>query len=76
LIETLQDKINELKEFTRKKEREYTSFLNVCKYVEDVEAVIPLPEKIRAKVYGSNNSMVAINPEIVQSIAADFQKEE
>lgn len=58
--------------FYKEKMKKYRSFLNVCKYVEDIETAITMPEDLKVRINANNTSLVAINPEIVATIKDDF----
>lgn len=56
-----------------KKRAEYRAFLDVCKYVEEVDEVVPLTEELK-KRYMSGAPLVAANPELVEQIRQEFSK--
>lgn len=72
IIEAYENAIGELQNHKNKKKSEYRSFLNLCKYVEDVEEAVALPLDIRTDVYGENTALVAMNPEKLESIKSEF----
>jgi hypothetical protein len=54
------------------KEREHNSFLLSCRYLEDVEAVVPLTEEIRNTIGAQARSLTVINPDVLSRIKSDF----
>jgi hypothetical protein len=54
------------------KEREYNGFLLACRYLEEVEAVVPLTEEIRKELGAHGRSLTVINPDILSRIKSDF----
>lgn len=73
-IESFKEAYLEAKSQYAQKKSKFSSFVNNAKYLEDIEEVVPLPEDVRQRITGSNSSLVAINPEIIQDIAAEFKK--
>jgi hypothetical protein len=60
------------REDLKKKRREYFSFLAACKFVEDVDEVVKLPDDLRQR-YFTGGALVALNPDVVASIKSDFK---
>lgn len=54
------------------RQREYFGFLQACKYIEDVEEVLPLPEEVRGKLGAPSRALAAMNPDLIQGIRAEF----
>jgi hypothetical protein len=54
------------------KEREYRNFLAACRYLDEVEAVVPLTEEIRDRIGAQSRSLTVINPDLLNSIKSDF----
>ena len=54
------------------KEAEYTGFLAACRYLQEVEAVVPLTEKIRETLGAQSRSLTIINPDVLKRIKSDF----
>jgi len=75
-FEALADKwekaINSRRKVIDDKEREYYSFLLACRYLEDVEAVVPLTEETRKELGAQGRALAVINPDILQRIKSDF----
>lgn len=59
-----------------RKRSEYRGFLAACRYLEDVEQVVPLSAEIRESLGARNLSLTAVNPSILRSIEADFAQVE
>jgi hypothetical protein len=51
---------------------EYRGFLEACRYLEEVEAVVPLSDEIRKQIGAQSRSLAVINPEIISRIKSDF----
>jgi hypothetical protein len=51
---------------------EYRSFLETCRYLEEVEAVVPLTEDIRKTIGAQGRSLTVINPDVLKRIKSDF----
>lgn len=62
-------------DYNDKKKSEYRGFLSACKYVEDIEEVIVLPDELRTQMYGEQRALAVVNPEIIANIRNDFNKE-
>lgn len=58
----------------RQKDREYNTFLLACRYLEEVEAVVPLTEEIRKEIGGQTRALSVINPDVLKRIADDFKQ--
>ncbi|UEM08004.1 hypothetical protein JL101_035735 (plasmid) [Skermanella rosea] len=58
----------------RDKEGEYRAFVYACRYLEDVEAIVALPERLRASLGATPNALVAVNEDTLASIRQDFAK--
>ncbi len=65
--------VEEFTKFSKQKMSDYSSFVDTCKNLEDIEAVIPLPEELRTRITGKTSALVCINPDIIKSIASDFK---
>jgi len=57
------------------KDAEYNGFLLACRYLEEVEAVIPLTEKIRESLGAQSRSLTVISPDVLKRIKSDFAQE-
>ncbi len=55
----------------RQKERDYRSFLEASKYVDDVHAVVPLPEDMQRRLM-SGAPLIPVNEELIASIKSEF----
>jgi hypothetical protein len=55
------------------KERDYRSFLESSRFVEDVHEVVPLPEDMQRR-YMSGSPLIAVNEDVIASIKKDFGK--
>jgi hypothetical protein len=55
-----------------KKRVEYQAFLHACRYLEDVEAVLPISEEMRKALGAQSRSLTVINPDIISRIKSDF----
>lgn len=62
---------NRLKDARRDKCQEYRSFLSACRYVEDAHEVVPFPKDMQDRLM-SGAALIAINPEIIDSIKKEF----
>jgi hypothetical protein len=51
---------------------QYHGFIEACRYLEEVEAVVPLTEEIRNKLGAQSRSLTVISPEVLSGIKADF----
>jgi hypothetical protein len=75
-FEALADKWEKLGEDRAKriaeKRAEYRSFLEACRYLEEVEQIVPLTEEIRKTIGAQGRSLTVINPEILSRIKSDF----
>lgn len=54
------------------KEREYNGFLLACRYLEEVEAVVPLTDEIRKEIGAQSRSLAVINSDLLDRIKSDF----
>jgi hypothetical protein len=73
IIEAYTAKSEDQKAEHSKKRQEYFSFLAACKTVEDVDAVVPLPDDLKSR-YLSGCALVAINPDVIALIRQEFSK--
>ncbi len=64
---------NDLYKKANKKESEYRTFINNCKYLEEVEAIVTLPDDIREYINGKSTAITIINPDLITSIKEDFK---
>lgn len=55
------------------KANNYKSFVLSCKYLEEIEAVVPLSEELREVILGKSTALTVINPELINSIKDDFK---
>jgi hypothetical protein len=55
-----------------KKKAQYGGFLEACRCVEDVEAVIPISEQMRQSIGAPSRALAALNPDIIHGIRTDF----
>ena len=60
------------KQLVASKRTEYHAFLHACRYLEDVEAVLPISEETRKALGAQSRSLSVINPDIVSRIKSDF----
>jgi hypothetical protein len=78
-FEALADKwdkqINERTEIIGAKEIEYNGFLLACRYLEEVEAVVPLTEEIRKSIGAQGRALTILNPDVLKRIKSDFAQE-
>jgi len=51
---------------------EYHAFLHACRYLEDVEAVLSLPEELRKDLGAASRSLSVISPDVLNRIKSDF----
>ena len=51
---------------------ESRAFLHACRYLEDVEAVLPISEEMRKALGAQSRSLTVINPDIISRIKSDF----
>jgi len=76
-IEKVSDQLDKLvearQELLRQKDREYNGFLLACRYLEEVEAVVPLTDEFRKELGAQTKALAVINPDIISRIAADFK---
>lgn len=72
-INTLDTLIENYKESNYQKEKKYRSFINTCKYLEEIEEVLTLPENIITKIRGISTALTIMNPELINSIKEDFK---
>jgi hypothetical protein len=54
------------------KRAEYRGFLEACRYIEDVEQIVPLSDEVRKTLGTQSRSPTVINPELLSSIKSDF----
>lgn len=54
------------------KDREYRGFLAACRYLEEVDAVVPLAEEIRKELGAQSRTLTIISPDMISSIKSDF----
>jgi hypothetical protein len=64
--------MNERSLLISEKKREYDGFLLASRYLEDVEAVVPLTEEIRKTLGAQTRSLTIISPDVLSSIKSDF----
>ena len=55
-----------------KKAAKYRSFVNTCKYLEEVEEVVALPEDMRVRITGESTAITVMNPELINSLKEEF----
>jgi hypothetical protein len=55
-----------------KKRGEYQAFLHACRYLEDVEAVLPISEELRKALGAQSRSLSVISPDVISRIKSDF----
>lgn len=72
LADNWEKEINERSAVIAEKEREYNSFLLACRYLEEVEAVVPLTGEIRKEIGAQGRSLTVINPDVLSRIKSDF----
>jgi hypothetical protein len=54
------------------KRAEYRGFLEACRYLEEVEQIVPLSEEIRKTIGAQSRSLTVVNPEVLSRIKSDF----
>jgi hypothetical protein len=59
-----------------KKRTEYYSFIEACRYLEDVESVVPLSEEIRKVIGARSRNLTVISPDVLTRIKSDFAQSE
>jgi hypothetical protein len=74
LSDQLDKQVEARQELLCQKAREYNSFLFACRYLEEVEAVVPLTEEIRKEIGGQTRTLSVINPDVLYRIAEDFKE--
>jgi len=70
-IEAMQSAREAAQSERRQKERDYRSFLEASRFVEDVHEVVPLPEDMQRR-FMSGSPLVPVNEELVASIKSEF----
>jgi len=60
------------KHLVHEKLTEYRNFGEACRYLEEVEAVVPLTEEIRKEIGAQGRSLTVINPDVLNRIKSDF----
>lgn len=55
------------------KYNKYHAFVNNCKYLEDIEEVIAVPENIRFEITGKATSLSIMSQDLVNEIKEDFK---
>ncbi|WP_020469647.1 hypothetical protein [Zavarzinella formosa] len=55
-----------------RKNADYHSLVHTAKTVEDILAVMPLPDALIERLCGQRQALVAISPEVIERIKADF----
>jgi hypothetical protein len=75
-LEILADKwtnqVEERRLLVLKKRGEYQAFLHACRYLEDVEAVLPLSDEVRRVLGAGSRSISTISPDVIERIKSDF----
>ena len=56
----------------RAKYDEYSAFVYAARTLEDIEAIVPLPQDLRAALGATPNALVAVNENTLASIKQDF----
>jgi hypothetical protein len=51
---------------------EYRSFLEACRYMEEVEKIVPLSDEVRKTLGAQGRSLTVINPDVLSRIKSDF----
>lgn len=59
-------------ELLRQKQRDCNSLIEFAKYIEDVLEVIKVPPQIEAKLLAKSTALVALSPDVIARIQADF----
>jgi hypothetical protein len=54
------------------KRAEYRGFLEACRYLEEVEQIVPLSDEIRKALEAQSRSLTVISPDILSRIRSDF----
>jgi hypothetical protein len=75
-FETLADRwtnqVEDRRRLVADKRVEYHAFLHACRYLEDVEAVLSLPDEIRKALGAASRSLSIISPDVLSRIKSDF----
>ena len=75
-FEALADKWEKLCEERAKrvsdKRTEYRGFLDACRYLEEVEQIVPLSEEMRKTIGAQSRSLTIINPDVLNRIKSDL----
>jgi hypothetical protein len=53
---------------------DYSAFVSACKTLEEIEVAVKLPEELRKRLVPASNTLVAVSPESLSKIKADFAK--
>jgi hypothetical protein len=72
LADRWEKQMNERSLLISERKREYDGFLLACRYLEDIEAVVPLTEEIRNKLGAQSRSLTIISADVLSSIRSDF----
>jgi hypothetical protein len=72
LADSWEKQLADRDELSKKKYAEYRGFIEACRYLEDVEAVVPLSEEIRKVIGANSRSLTVISPDILSRIKSDF----
>jgi hypothetical protein len=72
LADTWEKQIDARRTVIGNKEREYRGFVLACRYLEEVEAVVPLTEEIRKEIGAQGRCLTVINPDVLSRIKSDF----
>jgi hypothetical protein len=54
---------------------EYRGFLEACRYLEEVEQIVPLSDEVRKTIGAQSRSLTVINPDVLNRIRSDFAPE-
>ena len=76
LSDTWEKQTEDRRKAIYEKEQEYNGFLLACRYLEEVEAVVPLTEDIRKELGAQSRSLTVINPDVLKRIKSDFAQAE
>lgn len=66
------NQVEDRRRLVAEKRVEYHAFLHACRYLEDVEAVLSLPDELRKDLGAASRSLSVISPEVLSRIKTDF----
>lgn len=72
MLDEYEKAISDSKKLIDKKKSNISSLLNFAKYIEDVLEVLKVPPQLEAKLLAKSTALVALSPDVIASIQADF----